>query len=365
MRRTLLALVTAVAAATALLAAPPPAVRAAPAAPTAEATAADVRAPVPVSMVAYHLGNRAFRDPDVTEYDGQGRVVPMELTAAVYYPTRLGSEKHPLVVLEHGSWFTCVDKARRKVSATWPCPKPTVPLRSYRGYDYLARDLAAQGFVVVSISANAINARVLGDVGYLARARLVNKHLQLWKTLVDGRGGRLRGQFVDPRTREQVRPVFKGRVDMQRVGTLGHSRGGKGVMWQAADKHRSEWPEGVRVRGVVGLAPVYFTPPGETNRNTRVTKVPFLVVTGSCDGTVGGDQPGVDYLRDVRGLNPDASAVSITGANHNFFNTRWSPGAIGGTGDGDPECPGRIGQVEQRERTTEVVVPWFVDHLLG
>ena len=245
-----------------LLPAIAPAASSAVVAETAPEVAAHRDGDVAVRTVAYNLGDQVFVDPAVTEYDDAGDVVPMELAAVVHYPAQLGRGDHPLIVMEHGSWWTCVDKEKQKPTAQWPCRPGTTVLRSNRGYDYLARDLAAKGFVVVSISANAINAHVLGDVGYLARAHLINKHLQLWQQLASGTGGRLRGHFVDPATGERVQPRFRGHVDMQRVGTLGHSRGGKGVMWQAADKHRSEWPRGVKVGAVVGLAPVHFTPPG-------------------------------------------------------------------------------------------------------
>ena len=96
-----------------------------------------------------------------------------------------------------------------------------------------------------------------------------------------------------------------------------------------------------------------------------MTKVPFLVVTGSCDSTVGGDQPGIDYVADTDGLNPDASAHSIAGGNHTYFNTRWTPPAIGGDDDGSDTCEDpAITPAQQRHQTKDVVVPFFVQRLL-
>ncbi len=317
---------------------------------------------LPVSTVTYDLGDQAFTDPDVTFFDRHpGKPVPMELAAVVLYPTDLGRTRHPLIVIEHGSWWSCIDRAARKPTGGWPCKRGEGSLRSYRGYGYLATGLAERGFVVVSISANAINAHVLGDAGYLARAHLINRHLHMWQQLASTGRGPLRGTFVDPRTGREVRPGFRGRVDTRNVGTVGHSRAGKGVMWQASDKHRSEWPRGVRVRAVLPLAPVYFTPPGGSDRDTLVTKIPVKVITASCDGAVG--EEGVQYVDDVEGRNPDASHESIAGGNHNHFNTRWSPGRIGGEDDAIDPCASKISAQEQRRRTRRLATAYFVETL--
>lgn len=314
-----------------------------------------------VSTATYNLGDGAFVDPQVTYFDNPRKVVRQELTAVVHYPTHLGREKHPLIMVVHGSWWTCVNRSSRKPTNEWPCAKGTQPLRSNRGYDYIGRSLARRGFVVVSISTNAINAHVLGDADYVGRAHLLNKHLNMWQRLVNRGAGPLRGAFIDPRTGRRVHPRFRGHVDTRDVGTIGHSRGGKAVMWQASDKHRSEWPPRVRVRAVLPLAPVYFTPPGENNRNTLVTKIPFKVITSTCDGDTG--EVGTEYVDEAADLNPGASLTRIVGGNHNFFNTRWSPGQIGGKDDGTRPCAGKLTAAQQRRQTKRIVVRFFEKEL--
>jgi len=317
-----------------------------------------------VSVATYSLGDQVFVDPTVPDLETEVPV-PQELTAVVHYPTDLGSKEHPLVMIVHGSWWSCVSEAREKPAGGWPCKAGTVPLESYRGYDYLGETLAARGYVVVSISVNAINAHVLGDPDYYGRAHQLNQHLSMWQQLADTGTGPLVGAFRDAATGAAVNPAFAGHVDLKRVGTIGHSRGGKGVMWQASDKHRDEWPAGVRVRGVVALAPVYFVPPGEHKGNTLVTKIPFEVITASCDTAVGGSSPGREYLRDVKGRNPGARWVDITGGNHDNFNTRWTPGNIGGYDDSSKPCPGKIGGRSQRDRTEQLVAAFFRHTLKG
>ena len=66
---------------------------------------------------------------------------------------------------------------------TGRCPSGYVVSPSHRGYAYLAEELSAAGYIVVSINANrGVNAAAGGadDFGLnLRRGRLVLKHLQL------------------------------------------------------------------------------------------------------------------------------------------------------------------------------------------
>lgn len=263
-----------------------------------------------VAVAEYDLGDDAFTDPNSGTLS--------ELRAVVHYPRHLVG-KLPLIVQAHGSWWAC-DSQDAQV---WPCDQGK-PFPSYRGYDYLGAALARRGFVVVSLSADGIN---MTSFDYGDRARLINKHLELWQQLAAGRGplaptlGRLAGH-----------------VDLAEVGTMGHSRGGKGVMWQASDKHRAELPAGIRLRAVLALAPVKFDDPAGDNSDTLVTRVPVGVVTSGCDGAV--REAGQQYLDDAVGKTREpAHSVSLAGANHNYYNTRWTPPSL--FGEDDSTCPQR------------------------
>ena len=281
----------------------------------------------PVAIADYNLGDTAFTDPQ------SGTV--SELRAEVYYP-RVLVGRHPLIVLSHGSWFGCDPKDS---AAIWPCPAGSHPFPSYQGYAYLGEALAAQGFVVVSISADGIN--VTGtQLNYSDRAHLMNEHLSLWEQLADHDSGPLVGKFYDPGTGRVVAPDFTGHVDMKDVGTMGHSRAGKAVMWQASDKHKSERPAGVQVKAVLGLAPVKFDVPEYDHSDTLITTLPFAVVTGGCDGAVSeyGEYGGQTYLDDLEGQNTVADfSISVRYANHNYYNTNWSPPFD--LGQDDSRCP--------------------------
>lgn len=317
-----------------------------------------------VASVHYTLGDTAFQVPGFHTVDPEtgrpGRVADLELTAVVHHPRALRG-RHPLVVLSHGQWETCADRAAAEAwtdalyqvagldpvedpaelerlyavmddaqarLSRWPCAPGTPSLPSYRGFDYLGRTLARHGIVAVSISANGVNAGELGQAADMARAALVNEHLRMWRDLVTTGGGELAARFTDPDTGRPAHVDFTGRIDLTRVGTVGHSRGGRGVMWHAADTHRADLPAGVEVRGVVPLAPAaYYAPDPDAPENLdyRVTDVPFGAMTGGCDYSTGG---GPDYVDNARGRNTVPLYLwHVHGANHNFLNTQWSPGS--------------------------------------
>ncbi len=305
-----------------------------PRAGTAEAGSSDPGAPGrdQVAAVHYTLGDAAFQVPGFHADPEKPELADLELTGMVHYPKRL-TGRHPLVVVLHGQWWTCVNGSAPALR--WPCAKGTAILPSYRGHDYLGRNLASRGFVVVSISANGVNAGELGDPADAARAALINKHLAMWKQLTDTGRGPLAGRLTDPGTGTPRRVDFTGALDMTRVGTLGHSRGGRGVMWQAAAKHRAEWPAGVRIRAALPLAPAgMFDPENpEVVANYQLTDVPFLQWEGMCDNGAHGEYFDVT----AKGNRATSRQLDVHGANHNFLNTQWSPssGQAGAEDDAD------------------------------
>ncbi|MEU1120925.1 MULTISPECIES: alpha/beta hydrolase [unclassified Streptomyces] len=342
-------------------------------------------------MVRYDLGNDAWRLPQTGE--------PGELTGVVHYPADLGAGRHPLIVMLHGLHDTCADRkadaartaaehdgddaayeaANAKLSA-WPCAPGTPALPNERGYDYLGRELAAQGFVVVSVGANGINASsVTGDDNAAARADLINRHLRMWQKLSSTGKGELAGKFADPATGAARRVDFTHHVDMRHVGIMGHSRAGAGVTWQAADSHRGQWPRGVEVRAVAAVAPAYNVMT-EDMSNYTITKTPFAAFRGTCDGQVGGEA--LWFAADAaKGNRSGFYQFAIHGANHNYFNTQWSPQSrqVAASDDAMPveghpgQCTDREGaaparqltEPQQRHVAATYLGAFFRRHLLG
>jgi hypothetical protein len=282
--------------------------------------AQDPTAPGPfaVTREEYNFGDTAFSP---TNFPG-----PVELLASVHHPTDLTGGPFPLVVFLHGRHATCFN-GQGAAFLEWPCSDGRTPIPSYQGYDYVGALLASQGYFVVSISANGVNAvdNAVFDLGALARAELIQKHLDILKGFTTSGGAPFGTRFV-------------GKIDLTRIGTMGHSRGGEGVARHFTFNISQGSPYGIRA--VLPLAPTDF------NR-TLVNNVPLMVMLPYCDGDVS-DLQGIHYFDDVRYNVPGDPAskhyVLVMGADHDFFNTVWSPssGIPGAADDWVAFVPGGV-----------------------
>ncbi|HWO12155.1 MAG TPA: kelch repeat-containing protein, partial [Polyangiaceae bacterium] len=173
---------------------------------------------VPTVISEYKLPARL--DPDITA------ATLTELWAAIARPAALEEgRRYPLLLFLHGNHGTCGsgENPRSDSDCTYTtsgfCPEGFVVSPSHRGYDYVATELAARGFIVVSVNANrgiTCGGGEAGDDGFnLARGRLLLKHLQLlseWD----------RGQSEPP---ESVGVSLLRQLDFTHLGMMGHSRG--------------------------------------------------------------------------------------------------------------------------------------------
>lgn len=274
-----------------------------------------------------------------------------EMEGKVYLPTSGGAR--PVVLLLHGRHTSCYGTGPTH-NNRWPCATaPDNELRmsipSYAGYDNLAQSLASHGYAVVSVSANAINSndnQLAADRGAVARGQLLLDTLEMlrkadagetvtfadaWtgaefdldEALVEGaRSYELRREgFIEGAP--DLDPVrasdFVGRFDFSSIGMMGHSRGGEGVTAAATLNQALEKPWAIS--SILPLAPVDF------GRMT-VPNVPMNVILPYCDGDVS-NQQGQHMLDDSRYAFGDdvlRSGTWMTGTNHNFHNTAWTPG---------------------------------------
>jgi hypothetical protein len=110
----------------------------------------------------------------------------------------LAKRRYPIIVFEHGMG---ADK-------------------SYKGYDYLAEELAAHGYVVLSIDGDMNND--VGDRTSRSRGQLILGTLDLLRQIdVNGQ--------IDEDGNPGALDLLKGKLDFTRIGIMGHSRGGQGV----------------------------------------------------------------------------------------------------------------------------------------
>ncbi len=305
----------------------------------------DAPAPTPSSTTGPTQGAPAASYETRTSRYALGDVALPELDVAapvlghVVAPVEAPGPR-PLVLFLHGKHNACY--AGDQLSPAWPCRPGQRAVPSYRGYSYLQEALASRGFVTVSVAANAVDGQEdvdSLDSGMTARSALVRHHLRLWSRWAKGKG--VHGDRWD------------GTVDMDRVVLVGHSRGGEGVDRAAIDTRAdSPWS----VAGQVLLAPSAIL-------RQFAPGVPTVVVLPYCDGDLN-PWPGQAYVDLARDVVPDPSlrsSVVVMGANHNFFNTEWTPGrstapagddAEGFYGRDHPLCGstarGRLDDREQR-----------------
>jgi PKD repeat protein len=266
-----------------------------------------------VTKANYDLGDLAYAPASFP--------LSVEVRGSVHYPTGLSGGPYPVLVFLHGRHSTCYETIDpTNVVGNWPCDPGFQSIISFDGYDYLAKNMASHGYIVISVSCNAINAddNSVADYGMQARAELMQHHLDLWNTWNTTGGGPFGSTFV-------------GKLNMKNIGTMGHSRGGEGVVFHALYNRSLGSPYGIKA--VLTLAPVDFL-------RQVLHGIPLMNVAPYCDGDVS-DLQGVHFYDDARYSDTTDEApkhcVLMMGANHNFFNTVWTPGSYvaGGADDWD------------------------------
>ncbi|MFB9314770.1 hypothetical protein [Nocardioides plantarum] len=267
--------------------------------PTTPLAAPDPGATGPYAVVTSDYALRSVRLPGMPRgIEMVGHVVEPAADAA--------TGPRPLVLFLHGRHSVCYQPGHPGAySETWPCAGAFREIPSHLGYDYIQRTLASQGFTTVSVRVNGINAQDyrLDDGGADARAAIVRRHLDHWTTIAAAH-----------------------QVDLSRVVLVGHSRGGEGV-----DRASIQIPLDApyRIVGQVLLAPTDFA-------SHTAPYVPTVTVLPYCDGDVS-DLQGQKFTDVGRDLAADdtslKSSVLVMGANHNYFNTEWTPGSVAPSSD--------------------------------
>ncbi|MHA7833271.1 MAG: alpha/beta hydrolase [Algiphilus sp.] len=302
-------------------------------------SAAEPKAGVEVSdAVPYRSAAILVSDPST------GLQYNADVEGQVRYPLE-GGGPLPVILYLHGRHATCVYGDGTEFLSPGVCPDfsdtgaplvLTQPIDNFKGYDYMADTLASHGYVVISIDANDVNDKDLaGDAGVNARSQLILHHLDIFRSInTDGSYPSL----AEP----EAFISLKERMDFDRIGLMGHSRGGQAVSHvhflnlpgrqttevglpsrQLADPFTAPHS----IKAVFALAPTnfdYITAPDTT----------YAVLLPYCDGDVSNLQGAFLYddSRYVAAEKPAAKFQILTkGGNHNYYNTKWT----GEAGNGD------------------------------
>jgi dienelactone hydrolase len=234
----------------------------------------------PTSMADFGFAGTFEYDEGTTMIDAPGEFpdpAPLDQKAVVYFPAdgagasdpaQLSDrdDKYPMVVVVHGN---------------------SGSLLSYQGYNYLLEHLARNGMIAASI-------HVYPGARGVSRARALFRHLEI-----------LQAKFGD-------------RIDMEKLGIMGHSRGGEAVV--IASKLNVD--EGLRYhfRAIVSLAPTDQYGPYSL---AGPYAVPYLVVYGGLDGDVAGTWPKSTGFSLYDRADPVKSMIFAERACHDRFNTQW------------------------------------------
>jgi dienelactone hydrolase len=300
----------------------------------ASASAAEVR--------SYDLGRVEIRTP------GPKGPIPVRLRGAIATPDAPG--RRPLVVVLHGRNETgCPIGAFD--SPTWPCFGREN--RYDLGLRHVVRSLARRGMVAVAPSLGGAFTAGWGEPNDRDRwPKIVNRTLGQVAREANFGGGRFGVELT-------------GRVNLGRIGMLGHSLSGHHVVRAARRRAATVAPEEVaRGRGPV-RALFLLTPVAQ---GAVLPDLPTAIVLASCDGDTG--SMGRAYLRQARrqiGRRRPAVLMRLEGANHNYFNRTLARLGADDAPTGRPGCrrPRRLSAGAQQRWLDRAAADFFAATLRG
>ena len=243
----------------------------------------------------YNLGRVDLPDP------GPKGPLPARLWGAIGAPGSPGP--HPVVLVLHGRHGTGCPIGRFDIP-TWPCFAREQ--RNDLGLRHVVRALARRGLVALAPDLNAAFTDGWGEPDDRNRWPLVvNRTMaELAREVASGVG--------------RFGMTLQGRVDLSRLGMLGHSLSGFHVVRAA----RRRAGNGSQAKIAAGLGPVgalFLLAP--VPRSLAAPDVPLAVAVGTCDGDAG--TTGRRYFtkaQSTRGRHRAAFLVTIRRANHNYYN---------------------------------------------
>ncbi|MFW2512174.1 S-layer homology domain-containing protein [Demequina sp. SO4-13] len=248
--------------------------------------------------------------------------VSLEIRGALYAPADR-TEPSPVLLLVHGNHGSC-DQGQDRSTATCEVYK-----RNEAGYAYLGENLASWGYTVFSVTQDQLMMRQDGSSG----KGMHQRRMLIAATLDALSAANEPGGLADDE-HTTIGDAVAGKLDMTRIGLMGHSRGGDAVSsFIDYNRIRTDGPR-YPIRGVISLAPVDY-------ERKAPYGVPYMTILPFCDGDVSNLQGARMFERSqyINGDNPFPSIqVSHQGAIHNWYNTVWFADGMDGTNSNDAAC---------------------------
>jgi hypothetical protein len=255
--------------------------------------------------------------------------------ASVHYPTLVPDGlptprplapggPFPLIVAVHGAFSVCGVYFDNSGQTSPPC------FGSYAGFDYIGSALASHGYIFVSIDVEQYQQTQSHQWAYVRQyVELIHHHLGLWRDWNAGATAPF-SQPID----------FTGGVDMERIGIVGHSQGGEGVVLHYLYNRNQATP--FSVKAVLSIAPTNFYGGAIEGLNPashpeRLAEAPVGVILPYCDGQLV-FETGAQIFDDMRSYTTAANletkhTILPMGAGHDYFNSKWVPGVPGWPSD--------------------------------
>ena len=221
------------------------------------------------------------------------RPIPVPMAGIIAAPNTAGP--HPVIFLFHG--VTRVDSIRDPI---------------YAGFDYLVQQLAAEGFVALSINFNinyhweeAGGEPIWGDWAH----QIFELHIDL---LRQANAGEHEGHGLN----------LAGMVNLDEIHLIGHSRGGEVVDTLYRLDRKADIS---RIHSLIRIAPVIIPYQVEDNAHLNAgphPSVPVGIILSEFDGDLLNNE-GQSVFDEVLAEGTVTSLLSLVylrGANHNFFN---------------------------------------------
>ncbi|MER3317106.1 MAG: hypothetical protein RIB79_02320 [Allomuricauda sp.] len=221
------------------------------------------------------------------------------LNARVYMPK--GDGPFPMVMMVHGN-HSMLDY-------------------SDDGYSYLGELLASRGIIGVSVDENFINGHWSGDFmgkEMPTRGWLLLKHLEQWE-----------------KWNQDNNSDLAGKVDLDNIVLVGHSRGGEAVSIAAAFNILDRFPDngnekfdfGFGIKGIITIAPTDY----RYNREISLKDINYLSIQGAYDSdetSFWGMRPyhRLKFSKDFDGFK---AGLYMNHANHGQFNSTWGRSDFG------------------------------------